>query len=559
VIAHFRYPRALRTTLLIALVSSTPLGAQGTAVVPPTDLVYRDLGRLAELELLDSVIVGQRPYSRRELARIARLVRAELERRFGSSNTAALDEPTGRAASAIARRLDARFGEPSATSPISRASSDPLDGVSLAFTSTDARRRGFPAGDALKTEATIDPLAERRLGSPPAAGHSMALEVAQRVEPAGWLAFQARERLEARAPRDPGISRVGSALLLASVRARYRNAALTVGRAPLAWSQGEGDGLFLASDAPALDQISLAGDQPFTLPGVLARLGPTQATLVYADLGPSVARSHSRLLAYKVSVKPAASLELGGAFLNHFGGSGGAPSSFGNRLIDFLPFVDIFRKHNYYDSTRTRDVDSDKVLGVDGRWRVPRFGGLLLTGELLIDDFDVRRIPYLFTGYGSSTLGITLPRLGSPAWSMRLSAKHMGILTYTHDKLTNGITTRGRLLGDELGPDAKAFGAELRWQPDASVRVVLEGRSAIHSLATYRARYVDIDSLIYEVYKVSSGPDELRDRLRGTLELHRPDGLALVMRTGMERVRNSFLPGEPRRRYAVDVALRLGL
>jgi hypothetical protein len=431
--------------------------------------------------------------------------------------------------------------------------------VGLTLTSTDAPRRGFPTGDARKTEATIDPLAERRLGSPATAGQSLALEVAQRVEPTGWLAVQARERVELRDPRDTSISGVGGELLLASIRARYRNLALTVGRQQFAWAQDAGDGLFLASDAPALDQVSLAGDHPFVMPGVLSRLGLTQATVIYADLGASVARSHSRLLTYKVSVRPHPALELGGTFMNHFGGAGGAPSSFGNRLIDFLPFVDIFRKHNYYDSTRTRDVDSDKLLGVDGRWRVPHLGGLLLTGELLIDDFDVHRIPYLLTGYGSSTLGITLPTLGSPEWSMRLSAKHMGILTYTHGSLTDGITTRGRLLGDELGPDAKAFGAELRWQPDGSVRTTLEGRSALYSQATYQAFYADADSVRYVVNKVSSGPNELRDRVRATLELQGNDGLALVLRAGGERIRNSFFTGAREKHYALDVALRLGL
>jgi hypothetical protein len=257
-----------------------------------------------------------------------------------------------------------------------------------------------------------------------------------------------------------------------------------------------------------------------------------------------------------VSVKPTGSLELGGTFMNHFGGAGSPPSSFGNRLIDFLPFVDIFRKHNYVDSTRTLDVESDKLIGVDGRWRVSQLGGLLLTGELLIDDFDVHRIPYLLTGYGSSTLGITLPRLGSPAWSMKLTAKHMGILTYTHSPLTNGITTRGRLLGDELGPDAKAFGAELRWQPDATVRATLEGRSALYSQATYQSFYTDAEQTRYVVNKVSSGPNELRDRVRATLELQPRDDVALVLRGGGERIRNAFFGSARQNRYAADVALR---
>ena len=535
------------------LVSSAPLRAQGTAVVPPTDLVYQDLDRLSELGVLDAVIVGQRPYSRRELARISALVESTVARRVVAGD----DGMTAAVVRAIADRLSARFGV-AALAADSGVASAHLDGAGLTLTTSNAQRRGFTPGFAQDLEATIDPLSPRRLGIPAPRGQSAALEVGQRLEVGSWLALQARQRLEGVVAGHDSSGGTRAELLLASARARYRNTALTAGRAQLAWSQGEDLGLFLASDAPALDQVSIASDRPFMMPGILGRLGPTQASLVYADLGASVARSHSRLLTYKVSVKPATSLELGGTFMNHFGGDGAIPSSFGNRLIDFLPFIDIFRTHNYSDTSRTRDVDSDKLLGVDARWRVPHLYGVTVAGELLIDDFDVHRIPYLLTGYGSSMLAVIVPRLGSPAWSTRVTAKHMGILTYTHGALTNGITTHGRLLGDELGPDAKSFGAELRWQPDARLRATLEARSAQYSQATYAARYVDADSVLYVVSKVSSGPNELRDRVRASLELRRRADVAIVARAAIERVRNAFFPvsGRP---YAVDVALRMGL
>jgi hypothetical protein len=548
-------PRAILAALCLFVVPVAGLRAQGTAVVPSIDLVYQDLDRLAELGFLDSAIAGQRPYSRRELARISVLVRAQLAR-----DSAAVDAATLRAVSTLSRRLTERFG--ARTLDVVRAASEgraSLDHLSYTFSSTDAVRRGFPPGFASALEATIDPLAERRLGTPAPSGGDRAWEIGGRFEPTGWLAFQARERTANSSPRDPGNATTSVELLLGFARARFRNVAFTAGRAQLTWAQGEGDGLFLASDAPALDQLSLASEHPFRLPWLFSRLGPAAATLVIADLGPSVVRSHSKLLAYKVSVKPAASLELGATFMNHYGGEGGAPSSFGDHLIDFLPFIDIFRKHNYYDPSRPLDVDSDKLLGVDGRWRVPRLGGATLAGELLIDDFDVHRIPSLFAGYGSSTIALTVPKLGTPDWSMRLSAKHMGILTYTHSALSNGITTRGRLLGDELGPDAKAFAAELRWQPTHAIRATLDGRSALYSQATYAHYYVDADSVRFVVNKVSSGPNELRDRLRGSLELRGSGGFVLVLRAGGERTRNALFAGTAGVHYALEAAMRAGL
>jgi hypothetical protein len=541
--------------LLLIVLSARGAKAQGTAPVPPTDLAYADIDRLSELGVLDSVIIGQRPYSRREIGRIVRMARYRLDRVIPASGRATIDDDAAMQASGILQRLASRFEESD-----ERVYEGPtlalFDGLALGFISTDAIRRRFPASYSSRTEATIDPLALRRLGVPAERGQTTALELSQRLEATSWLAFHARERLEYRAPRDSTLPKTEGELTLAAMRARFGNVALSVGREQFAWSQGEGDGLFLASDAPALDQISLSGDHPFLLPGFLRGVGPTQATIILADLGNSIVRSHSRLLAYKVSVAPTSGLELGATFMNHFGGTGGRESSFGNRLIDFLPFIDVFRKHDYTNSTLSSDVDSDKLLGIDGRLRIAPLGGLLLTGELLIDDFDVHRIPKLFTGYGSSSLGVVIPAIGSPDWSLKLSAKHMGILTYTHAVLTNGITTRGRLLGDELGPDAKAFGAEIRWIPAPSFRLNVAATSAQYSNAEYAAYYADSSHVKYVVQKISSTSNELRDRLIATLELQSEDGLALVLRAGGERIRNDF-SGNPRKSYVASAALRL--
>lgn len=538
-----------------ALLIGRPIAAQGTALVPPTDLAYRDIDRLVELGVLKSAVIGQRPFSLREFRRLAAEARERLDRSGGGREFDPLEEGE-RAANRILARLESRFGD-LPLAPGYALQISPVDAAAIGFISTDAVNRGFPGSFGNEVEATTEPLTFRRLGRRAVPGSTLSFEVQQRVEASSWLAIRARERVEYRIPNDTLLKRYDGEVLLASLRARYRNVGVTVGREELAWSQREGLGLFLASDAPALDQVSIASDAPFYLPGVLERLGPTRGTVFLADLGASSVRSHSRLLGYKLSIAPDPSVEIGGSFFNHFGGAGAASTGFSNRLIDFLPFVDIFRKHNYVDTTRTFDVESDKLLGVDARWRIARLGGLQLAGELLIDDFDVHQIRRLLTGFGSSNLSVVLPELGSPAWALELSAKHMGVLTYTHNQLANGIATRGRLLGDELGPDAKAFAAELTWRPYAPIRVALEGRAAIYSSATYGSQYADSAHTVFDFNKTSSQPDELRDRIRATAEFQSDDGLALVFRGGGERVRNLNFGGDRRNEYLLDVALRL--
>jgi hypothetical protein len=90
------------------------------------------------------------------------------------------------------------------------------------------------------------------------------------------------------------------------------------------------------------------------------------------------------------------------------------------------------------------------------------------------------------------------------------------------------------------------------------VRATLEGRSALYSQATYGAHYTDADSLHFVVNKLASGPNELRDRLRASLEL-RDGGTVYLVRAGTERTRNAFIAGTQGVHYAVEAAIRVGL
>jgi hypothetical protein len=534
--------RCAATALLLAGVAPA-VDAQGTGTLPLDDLAYADVERLADLGMLDSVILGQRPYSRRELARIVRASRAALAR--------SAREGTTDARVALARpplgRLETRFAEDRLQEVSSRAE-NLVDRAGLSARSTDARRRGFSGSLTRELEATIDPLAVRRVGRPAPRGESAALELAHGFEPASWLSLQLRERLETTGPVE-----LEAELLTGGVRARVGNVAVRLGREQVAWALATGDGLMLASDAPALDLVSISGDAPFVLPGPLRRLGLTQGTLLIAELGPSVARSRSKLLAYKISVLPHRHVELGATFLNHFGGEGGRSSTLGNRLIDFLPFVDIFRGHNYADTTRTLDVDSDKQLGVDGRVRLARLGGLVVSGELVIDDFDVHRIRTLFTWDGAQAVRLTMPTVANSPVSLSLTAKHTGVRTYTHGALSNGLTTRGRLLGDELGPDAKAFGVEAGWEPTGDVRASLGMRTAIYSRATY---VTEEQGNHFLIRRVGDASNELRDRIIAALVAVRSERTAVTVRLAAERIRNADFGGGTRRDYAAEVALR---
>src|SRR4051812_6644233 len=75
-------PILSRTALivLLALLAPPVVRAQATPNVPLSETVYRDLDVLAASGLIDSMIYGSRPYSRREVMRLLNEARRNLPR-----------------------------------------------------------------------------------------------------------------------------------------------------------------------------------------------------------------------------------------------------------------------------------------------------------------------------------------------------------------------------------------------------------------------------------------------------------------------------------------------
>src|SRR5688572_16656028 len=73
--------------LIAALLIPCALLAQSRVTIPVQDPVYRDIDRLIALRLVEVGLYGQRPYSRREIARITREARASIDKLEVSAST----------------------------------------------------------------------------------------------------------------------------------------------------------------------------------------------------------------------------------------------------------------------------------------------------------------------------------------------------------------------------------------------------------------------------------------------------------------------------------------
>src|SRR5688572_19238397 len=75
------------SALIAALLIPCALMAQSRVTIPVQDPVYRDIDRLIALRLVEVGLYGQRPYSRREIARLTREARAAIDKREVSAST----------------------------------------------------------------------------------------------------------------------------------------------------------------------------------------------------------------------------------------------------------------------------------------------------------------------------------------------------------------------------------------------------------------------------------------------------------------------------------------
>src|SRR5258708_29079422 len=139
--------------------------AQNTGTVSSDDPLYVDLEWLSEHGILDQLILGQRPYSRREIARILRVARARMDGK-SSGLTSRLSNDARDVIEPVLQRLENRFSDVTDGGGDRDVALVPLDVGVLSYTRHDATRRGCPAPPSSETDATTVPLAHRRLGIP---------------------------------------------------------------------------------------------------------------------------------------------------------------------------------------------------------------------------------------------------------------------------------------------------------------------------------------------------------------------------------------------------------
>jgi len=522
----------LAGAIAIAAMAPAVVRSQATPRVPPDDLVYVDIDHLAAAGLIDTIAVGARPFSTREIVRLLSEAQRNLDR---NASVRAWAEDV--IASDLARYT------PHATRLLDRTRTE------VAYLGSPYRR--IPADSNGAIDATINPLASNREGRPIADGTTATFETTHSALLGRYVALSINPRFTAKANRfDGGNQSVrvqsGGANFL------FGNLAIDVGREYALFSQAPAGGLLLSENAPALDMIRLSTDRPAGLPWVLRYLGPLQAAVFVADLGAfHQIHAHSKLVGYHIEAHPHRLFEVGVEVIDEMGGNGAPPASFADRAADAFPIIDVaFRPNSDF-------LFSNKLAGVDFHWRLPSVAGLDLYAEGVVDDFDTRRFHSTVFLDGGGIAGISFTcivecgRLG-----VRAEYRQTGIRYYTHTDFSSGVQENGVLLGDPLGP--RGLGGYLTVDGESRQfgTMALTGAYEVRSGNRYASTTADSTGAGFRFVQIEHHPGEHRARAMATwTPTSRSSHITMRATVGVEHVSNfAFVDGQSRTNGLAQIA-----
>jgi hypothetical protein len=541
-------------------VIARPLGAQSAATVSAEEPVYRALDELAALVPLPGFIVGQRPYSRREVARLLRAAERS-QRSAGAPRDAAAVR--ARALTALVR---ASLGADAPSSPSVAAtdSASPTGGPIDAGSADRASRgrwavrpvawaavhalgsgsppRPVPRDNGIGTiDARSNPPLDARFGRPTPRGGALSFESSHELGIGGWLALVAQPRLSLVATDGGGAVRPNVEPQRLAARAVWRNLAVQGGIDGRVWGQAGGRSLFLSANARPLRAVSVGSDTAFTLPWLLRRAGRVRGELLVADLGATQHFPHAKLAAYRLDAAPTAWLELGAGLMSHMGGRGAPPLTFAQRAKDLFPYV-FWLVDEGSDALAT-----NKLANAQLRVRIPGWRSATVYWEGSMDDFDLRRVRSMLWDDTGHLVGLTLPRLaddGSLALDVQLH--HTSLRLYQHYQFLSGLTYRGQILGNPLGPNAQAAYVALTWRPEVrtTVELAVAAESRDSSVWTSRVQTVDEDGFTF----VRVRPGVVEERGRASVLVRRDAigaGRGWFARAGVERVTDAGFVRRP--------------
>ncbi len=474
--------------------------AVGSSFVPLDSWVYPALERLAVSGYVKTAIVGIKPWTRIECARLTEEAGESIQEAILEDRVPG--EQVAETYSALEREFDFELNSLAGGSTRSLrlesvyARTTSISGPALTdgfhFGQTVSYDFGRPFGrgtNALAGAAgsgTLGPLAFY------VRGEYQHAPAAPPLPQAALDTIAARDKIPT--PEQQSSSEVNrGALLDAYVAFNVRNWQISVGKHSFAWGPGPDGALLLSQNAEPMYMLHLGRSVPFLLPGPLYWMGPIRTETFLAR--PEGHRVVLRPLMFgqKISAKPKPWIEIGlGRTITLGGGAGGDAFTFGNF------FKAYFAQDRSLSSTDTTNP-GDERNELD--WTIYLPGDVVLYTEAFIDD----TFAYLHPTWAVWRPGVYVARLpGLPQMDLRIEAANSEALgdiyrdespgrNYWNFQYRDGHTNKGVLMGNTVGRMGRTFQVRSNYwfSPRHRIEVAFKNSTIHHEFIPGGARWQD--------------------------------------------------------------------
>ena len=436
----------------------------GSPFVPLDSWVYSTFERLAALRYVSSVILGLKPWTRMECARLTEEAAESLQ---------ASDKPNAEAAGLVAR-LQQEFGYEVGLLSGGHNLTANLDSLYVRAISI--------SGPALTDSYHFGQTVAYDFGRPFERGtngqvggsfdaSAGPLTIYVRAEyqhaPAAPAFSDTARNLIAQADGVP-LSEVQSGAVATTNQAQlldayaavdFHNFQLAVGRQSLSWAPGP-DSMMWSDNIEPVTMVRLVNPEPFLLPGFLRHLGPVKVDQFFGRLDGRPYVPNPFVYGQKINVKLFPFLEIGFGRRTMIGGTGGEPLNGSNLLHSLLGL----------SSTRIADrgVPGDNESEMDWTFYVPKVRNyVVLYGDAYAED-DILPIEnparnpwhpgiYITRIPGLAKLDLHIEGVSTEQGGLAHTTLNLGRYNYFNGAYPDGNTANGNLIGNVVGRDGRTI------------------------------------------------------------------------------------------------------
>ncbi len=489
------------------------LWAYSSVTVSQDEPVYRQLDLLASYGLVKTMMVGQRPYVRSEIARlIAESLKnyPEFALQYEGVRNISVRESerrlkAKRRVDQILEELKKQYRSELVQQKVFEGKVPMVEGKPLAYVDFNYLYLSEPKGQILPVnnglggiDGIVQPLVEQREGRHYQSGSNLAFETLHWARLSPYVALQVQPRFQMQIAKEGLQSETKPYIQQLNGHFTYGKLDLEIGRDAVHYGPSAKGGLLLSSNPRPLDFIKLASVSPFHYPFFFKKFGLNEMSLVVANLGPEQVFQDPWLLIWKISNRRNEYFEFGYTQLLQMGGEGAPPIGFGSGTVEF------------FDISST-GVRSNRNIVVELIGKVPQARGMQVYVEVDFSNFT-SNFSTLFVDYTSYLAGLHMPRLNDDGTlGLRLEYRRLSPLYSRSPVFTDGLTENTLLLGDPLGPDAYGVLLDLLYDltPKDQMSFSTEYRKRHNNVYAFNGSSVD---------KISDFGSETRVLYRGGIK-----------------------------------------